>query len=59
MKIHVLFKTPDAVEYALEGVSDDDREKVENFLSEFIEYGESVTLEFDTEKKTAQVKKRK
>ena len=71
MKIEITFKTPDAVENALqeefEFTTDmedekflemvEKREKVESFLKEYIEYREYITIIFDVEQKTVKVKK--
>jgi hypothetical protein len=50
---------------ALEGLDDDEKEmliearqeKLSEFISSWIEYGECMTIIFDTEKDTAEVKK--
>ena len=55
MKIKVMFKTPDVLEYALDDLSDDDTYDVKQQLKKFIQYGECVTIEFDTEAGTATV----
>jgi len=78
MKICITFKTPDAIEYALEEalpnekpnyetdswepLSEDEQdvregklEEVKKFLQCYIKHGEVVTLEFDTDAKTATV----
>lgn len=70
MKVRLVFKTPDVVENAVnEAISDGttfSEEEIENFPDEFkelakkwIQYGECVTLEIDTEKKTCVVVERK
>ena len=54
MKFRLSFKTPDALDYL--GVYDEDPEDVETkkeFARRFIEYSESITIEFDTEAETA------
>lgn len=58
MKVYINFKTPDALRYALEDVPEDEREVTEAQLENWIEYGESITVEFDLEKNTAKVIKR-
>ena len=55
MIVTLNFKTPDVLDYALRHLTEDEREEVERFVKRYIEYGECVTLEFDTEKKTATV----
>jgi hypothetical protein len=66
MKIRVSFKTPDAVEYAVKdaldyediATSDDFDEKKEeimDIISTWVTYGESITVEFDTENFTSTV----
>jgi hypothetical protein len=50
MKVRIFFKTPDAVDYALEDIEDEDeKEEVKQQLSKYIKYEECVTLELDTE----------
>jgi len=53
MKIYMSFKSPDSVYYALQNVPKEQRGKIEDFLQEYIEYGEYVRIEFDTDNKTA------
>lgn len=59
MKLRVTFKTPDALEYALkdaaEGTSEEDIIAMEHLTSRFVQYGEYVTIKFDTESGTATV----
>lgn len=55
MKFKVTFKTPDAVDYAIEDLSEDEREEAKETARKFIEYDEYVVIEFDTETKTATV----
>lgn len=55
MKFTVTFKTPDAVDYAIEDLSEEEREEAKETARKFIEYGEYVRIEFDTETKTATV----
>lgn len=50
MKVTVTFKTPDAVDEAInEGgiVDEDEIEKVRDVINKFVEYGEYVHIEFD------------
>jgi hypothetical protein len=70
MKIQITFKTPDAVERAVDeaiawerpaDIADDDwedkkfylKDNINDELQKFIKYGELVTIEIDTEAKTA------
>jgi hypothetical protein len=55
MKLKVLFKTPDVVDYALEDLNGDDYNKAKELMKRYIKYGELITIEFDTEEHTAKV----
>jgi hypothetical protein len=56
MKFRVTFKTPDAVQYALEELpADADWEAAQKALDKFVEYNEYVRIEFDTDNRTATV----
>lgn len=55
MKFNVTFKTPDAVYYAVDEYGQEHKEEIEETASKFVSYGEYVTIEFDTETKTATV----
>lgn len=66
MKITVHFKTPDAVHYAIQdhvdscGLDEDGDYSelignLEQKISKFVDYGECVSIEFDTEAGTATV----
>jgi len=66
MKATVMFKTPDVTEYAIEDAiryvdSEDEKEeikaKLEAVFKKFIEYGECISIEFDTDTQTAVVVK--
>ena len=52
-RIH--FKTPDAVYYAISDMRADsgDIETAKEVIEKFVQYGECVTIEFDSEKQTA------
>lgn len=52
MKIRLTFKTPDAMSEALESVDEDMQDSVKDLISSWVEYGEYLTVEFDTENKT-------
>jgi hypothetical protein len=61
MKIKVTFKTPDAVEVALQDQLGDNLDKFEeavDFINMFVRYGETITVEFDTLACTARVLKK-
>lgn len=66
MKFQVSFKTPDAAEYAINGVlqygewadadeRDELKSKLEATAEKFISYGECITVEFDSDTGTATV----
>lgn len=57
MKFKVTFKTPDAVHFALADLEGPELEEASDLADEYIESGEYVTIEFDTEKQTATVMK--
>jgi hypothetical protein len=57
MKFKVTMKHPDALDYALENLPEKDRNKARKFALQFMEYGEYIDLEFDTEAKTCIVVK--
>ena len=49
MKVILTFKTPDVMNQL------EDREVAEAVIEKFLEYGEILTVEFDTETQTARV----
>jgi len=55
MKIQVTFKSPDALGYALEDLSDEDKARAKKVASLFFEYDEYVTVELDLDEKTCVV----
>jgi len=55
MKVRVTFKMPDVMEQAYEGLTQQEVNTVRRVAEKFIEYGEYVTVEFDTDKGTARV----
>jgi len=59
MIFRLTMKTPDALQCAIEDATDDSdaRIKMEDLASEWMEYGEYITVEFDTDKKTCVVVK--
>lgn len=48
MKFRVSFKCPDAIYYALEEIKEN-KEEAKNLMYEWLEYGEYIDIEFDTE----------
>ena len=58
MKFQVTFKDPDAFysDAAGNGLTDKELEKATEFARPWFEYGEYVTVEFDTEAKNARVR---
>lgn len=54
-KIKISFKTPDAMFYAEEDMSEEDKVKFEAIAKKFIEYGECLTVEIDTDAGTCVV----
>lgn len=51
MKISIFFKTPDVLYYALEDIKDEEQKReIKEKLSKWIEYGEGVTLTYDSDK---------
>ncbi len=55
MKVRMSFKTPDAVDRALEDLEAEDRDGAREVLSKFVQYGEYITIEVDLETGTAEV----
>ena len=57
MRFNVMFKTPEAAEYTLDRIDrdSDDFYKARELLGRFIQYGETVNIEFDTDSETARV----
>lgn len=56
MTFTITFKTPDAVQVALEELpADADWESAQKVIDKFVEYNEYVRIEFDTDKGTATV----
>jgi hypothetical protein len=47
IKLH--FKTPNAVDYAIKSLEEEDQELVKKQLEKYIQYGECITLSLDTE----------
>jgi hypothetical protein len=59
MIVTVTFKTPDAVSDALgtADLCDVERDQAEKAISKWVEYGEYISVRFDTDKGTATVLK--
>lgn len=61
MKFNVTFKDPDALEYAIQDALNENPDANEDTLRKaagpFFDYGEYVTIEIDTDRKTATVVK--
>ncbi len=64
MILLINFKTPDVLDYALgsyidekEGEESDEKAELKKKLAKWIEYGENVTLQYDSEKDELTVKK--
>ena len=57
MKVTLTFKQPDVVDDAIqdENLSDEDAQAVRCLCKEYIEYGEYIRIEIDTDKQTAEV----
>jgi len=55
MRFKATFKTPDVLDYALEYFEGEDRETAKELAEKYIEYGEYITIVFDTETQTATV----
>lgn len=55
MKILAAFKTPDALYYAFDGLTDEEREAAHEVCDKFVKNNEYVTIEFDIDKQTATV----
>lgn len=58
MKIQLCFKTPDVVHYALQdeeflNLSEDEQDTIKEVIEKYIEYGELITIELDTETQEA------
>jgi hypothetical protein len=53
MKFRVTFKTPDAVDDAIDEYGMGFKEEIQAAAHKFVTYGEYVTIEFDTKTKTA------
>lgn len=55
MKIKLTFKDPDVLYYALEAMSEEDKEKAEEVINKYIKYRELITIELDTKTVKAKV----
>jgi hypothetical protein len=52
----MIMKTPDAVDNALIDMNEADRAVAEELIYKYVKYSEYVTIDFDTEAKTATVR---
>jgi hypothetical protein len=55
MKFHLTFKTPDVLDQLTHDHETDAQEKARMFALKFLKYEEYLTVEFDTDEKTATV----
>ena len=56
MKFSISFKTPGVLDYLTEdGLSEEEADEAKEFVEKWVEYGECISVEFDTEKETATV----
>lgn len=55
MKFTLSFKTPDVLDQAFENTSSEEQEAIKKIAKKFIEFGEYICVEFDTETQTATV----
>jgi hypothetical protein len=55
MKVRLSFKTPDVVDYAVEELAEEQREEAKQACEKWVDYGECLTVEIDTEKGTCEV----
>jgi len=58
MKFSLTFKTPDVTDQ-VDVPAGQKKEAIEDFLRKWLEYGEYVTLDFDTELGTAVVRRQR
>ena len=55
MKVRLSFKTPDVVDYAVDELDEECRERARKVMGKFVEFGECLTVEVDLEKGTCEV----
>lgn len=55
MKFKICFKTPDAVHYATEDMTPEQREEAQRVANLFIRYGEVCIVEIDTVNETCKI----
>lgn len=57
MRFRAMFKTPDAIEYALDGedLTQEEIQEQIDLCEKWVKYGELVRVDFDTDKMTAKV----
>jgi hypothetical protein len=52
MKIQLTFKTPDVIDYAIEDLSEDEKEIAKTACEKWVEYGECINVTIDTDTET-------
>lgn len=55
MKFEVMFKTPDAVDFGVSDLDEEQQAAAKQFAANWVRYGELVTIQFDTVEETAKV----
>lgn len=55
MKVRLTFKSPDVVDYAIEDLSEEDKEIAKTVIKKFVKYDEYITVEIDTDLETCDV----
>lgn len=55
MKFSITFKTPDAIDYAVDEHGQEHEEEIKETARKFVRWGELITVEFDTETQSATV----
>ena len=56
MRFSLTFKTPDVIDQLQDECDPEAMEKVHSFLERFVEFGELITIGFDTDAQTATVR---
>jgi hypothetical protein len=57
MQFTLTFKTPDVLDLAFPFRDPEDHKEIKSFAEKFVEYGEYIYIDFDTEAGTATVRK--
>ena len=55
MKVRITFKTPDVLDAAIQDLTKEEQEEVQSVAEKFMDYGDYLTVEFDTKAKTCVV----